>query len=406
MNAKKISLARAKELSSSISEFMAYKEKAMRQLEGNKHEYENNKAKLLDYFDGDEDDWNDWHWQMRNRITDVETLVKFIHLSQEEVQDVKKLSQTNRFAIVPYYLALITNEKNNPIKMLSVPSKGEYAVDFGKEDPMAEEFTNPAGSITRRYPDRLIINVTNICAMYCRHCQRRRLIGETDGHTSQSLIDESLAYIKDNKEIRDVLITGGDAFLLSDNQIEHLLQQLRQIEHVEIIRFGTRTPVTMPMRITDTLVSILKKYHPVYVNTQYNHYYELTEESMAASQKLVDNGVVVGNQAVLLKGINDDKFIMTLLNQRLLQARVKPYYIFHAKEVKGTHHFIPTIAKGLEIMSYLRGHTSGLAIPTYIFNAPGGLGKIPLLPQYIISHEDNIYHIKTWEGKIIEYIEQ
>ncbi|MEC9484461.1 MAG: KamA family radical SAM protein [Candidatus Izemoplasma sp.] len=406
MNAKKISLARAKELSSSINDFMAFKQKALRQLKGNKEAYLENKAKLLTHFNANEDDWNDWHWQMRNRIVDVETLVKFIHLSQDEVQDVKKLSKTNRFAIVPYYLALITSEKNDPIKMLSVPSKGEYAVDLGKEDPMAEEFTNPAGSITRRYPDRLIINVTNICAMYCRHCQRRRLIGETDAHTNQSLIDESIEYIKNTPEIRDVLITGGDAFLLSDHQIEALLKRLRAINHVEIIRFGTRTPVTMPMRITDKLVNILKQYHPIYVNTQFNHYYELTDESIHAAEKLVNNGVVLGNQAVLLKGINDDKYIMTMLNQRLLTARIKPYYIFHAKEVKGTHHFIPTIAKGLEIMAYMRGHTSGLAIPTYIFNAPGGLGKIPLLPQYIISHEDNVYHIKTWEGKIIEYIEQ
>ncbi|MCF7925118.1 MAG: KamA family radical SAM protein [Candidatus Izimaplasma sp.] len=406
MNAKEISLARAKELSNSINDFMAFKEKALHKMAGNRKEYKNTKAKLLDYYNADESNWNDWHWQMKHRITDVETLVNFIHLSQNEVQNVKKLSKTNRFAIVPYYLALITTEQNDPIKMLSVPSKGEYAVDLGKDDPMAEEFTNPAGSITRRYPDRLIINVTNICAMYCRHCQRRRLIGETDGHTSQSLIDESIAYIKQTPEIRDVLITGGDAFLLSDHQIENLLKALRQIDHVEIIRFGTRTPVTMPMRITDNLTNILKRYHPVFVNTQYNHYHELTKESMYASQKLADAGIVVGNQAVLLKGVNDDKYVMTLLNQRLLQARVRPYYIFHAKEVKGTHHFMPTIAKGLEIMSYLRGHTSGLAIPTYIFNAPGGLGKIPLLPQYIISHEDSTYRIKTWEGKIIEYTEK
>ena len=405
MDSKHISIHRAEELKQSVSDYMAYKTRSLNRLKGNRKIYLEKKEKLLDFFNGTEENWNDWHWQMKNRITNVETLSKFVDLSKEEVQDIIKLNQTNRFALVPYYLALTSDVINDPIKMLSIPSKGEFAVDLGYDDPMGEEFTNPAGSITRRYPDRLIINVTNICAMYCRHCQRRRLIGENDHHTDPKLIDESIEYVRNNPEIRDVLITGGDAFLLSDNQIEDLLKKLRSIEHVEIIRFGTRTPVTMPMRITDQLANILKKYDPVFVNTQFNHYFEITDESKEACRKLADNGVVIGNQAVLLKGINDHKYSMQLLNQLLLTARVRPYYIFHAKQVKGTSHFIPKISDGLQIMEHLRGHTSGLAIPTYIFNAPGGLGKVPLLPKYIISHENDTYLIKTWEGKIIEYKE-
>jgi lysine 2,3-aminomutase len=405
MRAKDISLQRAQELKKANKEFLAFKKEVKLQEEIDQKNYLKKKKLLLTYFQADEKDWQDYKWQMRNRITDVDTLKQFVQLTKQEIKNIRLINQSNRFAISPYYLALIGEKIDDPIKLQSIPSEGEFITEYGKDDPMAEEFTNPAGSITRRYPDRLIINVTNVCAMYCRHCQRRRLIGENDEHTPLDVIDESITYIKENEEIRDVLITGGDAFLLSNARIEYLLQSLRAIPHVEIIRFGTRTPVTMPMRITDKLVSILKKYHPIYVNTHFNHPKEITEVSVRHLHKLIDAGINVGNQAVLLKGINDEKFIMTYMNQKLLKARVRPYYIFHAKKVTGTSHFIPKIKDGLEIMSFMRGHTSGMAIPTYIFNAPGGLGKIPLLPSYILSHEDNTYKIKTWEGKIITYKE-
>jgi lysine 2,3-aminomutase len=405
MKAKDISLQRAQELKKANKEFLAFKKEVKLQEEIDQKNYLKKKKLLLTYFQADEKDWQDYKWQMRNRITDVDTLKQFVQLTKQEIKNIRLINQSNRFAISPYYLALIGEKIDDPIKLQSIPSEGEFITEYGKDDPMAEEFTNPAGSITRRYPDRLIINVTNVCAMYCRHCQRRRLIGENDEHTPLDVIDESITYIKENEEIRDVLITGGDAFLLSNARIEYLLQSLRAIPHVEIIRFGTRTPVTMPMRITDKLVSILKKYHPIYVNTHFNHPKEITEVSVRHLHKLIDAGINVGNQAVLLKGINDEKFIMTYMNQKLLKARVRPYYIFHAKKVTGTSHFIPKIKDGLEIMSFMRGHTSGMAIPTYIFNAPGGLGKIPLLPSYILSHEDNTYKIKTWEGKIITYKE-
>lgn len=405
MNAKEISINRAKELEEANAKFLLYKKEQLLKEQQEEAHYQTQKEKLLKYFQASESDWQDHKWQMRNRITDVDTLKNFIPLTEKEIADIRLLNQTNRFAISPYYLALIGDEENDPIKMQSIPRDGEFITDYGKEDPMAEEYTNPAGSITRRYPDRLIINVTNVCAMYCRHCQRRRLIGENDEHTPIEVINESIDYIRDHEEIRDVLITGGDAFMLSNERIEHILKELRNIPHVEIIRFGTRTPVTMPMRITDELVDILQKYHPVYVNTHFNHPKEISKVSVRHMHKLINAGINVGNQAVLLKGVNDDKFLMTYMNQKLLKSRVRPYYIFHAKKVKGTSHFIPKIEDGLEIMSFMRGHTSGMAIPTYIFNAPGGLGKIPLLPNYILSHQDNTYQIQTWEGKIITYKE-
>ncbi|HZJ76983.1 MAG TPA: KamA family radical SAM protein, partial [Oscillospiraceae bacterium] len=303
----------------------------------------------------------------------------------------------------PYYLSLVDDENRfGPIKLQSIPMEVEL-MDEGKDDPMAEEFTNPAGAITRRYPDRLIINVTNECAMYCRHCQRRRNIGSSDNHISKNELMESIEYIKSNPEIRDVLITGGDALTLPDETLDWLLGELHAIPSVDIIRLGSRVMVTMPQRITDNLVNVIKKYPPIYINTQFNHPVEITKEAKKACDKLSLAGIPLGNQAVLLNGINNDKYVMRLLNQELLKCRVRPYYIFHAKKVTGTLHFNTSIDDGIEIMEYLRGYTSGLAIPTYIVNAPGGNGKTPISPQYLISRGRDSVKIRTWEGKVIDY---
>lgn len=291
----------------------------------------------------------------------------------------------------------------DPILLQGIPKIEELFDKSGEEDPMGEALTSPAPCITRRYPDRLIINVTNMCGMYCRHCQRRRNIGETDGHKEKEDLKAALNYIRENPEIRDVLITGGDAFLLSDQTIEWLLAELHSIPHVEIKRLGTRVPVTLPMRITDELLAILAKYPPIYINTQFNHPKEVTLEAKKAADRLVSAGVVLGNQAVLLKGINTDPDVMKKMNQELLKIRVRPYYIFHAKNVKGTRHFIPSIQEGLAVMEALRGFTSGLAVPTYIINAPKGGGKTPLLPQYLLSLDEHRAVLKTWEGKIVYY---
>lgn len=360
---------------------------------------------ILDFFSATLQDWNNWHWQMQNRITDSQILKALLpNLDEEESQEIEQVSKTFRWAVSPYYLSLM-NAKDplDPIRMQGLPSLAELKNDFGEEDPMGEAITSPAPCITRRYPDRLIINVTNMCAMYCRHCQRRRNIGETDTHAEHAQLIAALDYIRANPEIRDVLITGGDALLLSDLTLDWLLNELHEIPHVEIKRIGTRVPVTMPMRITQELCSILAKYPPLYINTQFNHPSEVTPDAKKAADNLIAAGVILGNQAVLLKGINHQPEVMKKLNQELLKIRIRPYYIFHAKNVIGTRHFVPRIQDGLAVMEHLRGYTSGLAIPTYIINAPKGGGKTPILPQYLISLEKNKAILRTWEGKLIQY---
>lgn len=354
-----------------------------------------------------EADWQDWRWQMNHRITDTKILQNLLPLSDLQLNEIQQVGETYRWAISPYYLSLMdpTNPQD-PIRLQGLPSINELHDDSGEEDPMGEQFTNPAPCITRRYPDRLIINVTNICAMYCRHCQRRRNIGEIDCHETKTRLNGALDYIRKNPEIRDVLITGGDALLLSNETLDWLLKELHSIPHVEIKRIGTRAPVTLPMRITNELLSILAKYSPIYINTQFNHPKEVTEDAKRAVDKLIKAGVVLGNQAVLLKGINNTPNIMKKLNHELLKIRVRPYYIFHAKNVKGTSHFVPKIQDGLAIMENLRGYTSGLAVPTYIINAPKGGGKTPILPNYLLDLNDKEAIIRTWEGKIITYPNQ
>jgi glutamate 2,3-aminomutase len=328
-----------------------------------------------------------------------------LDLNELEVQELKRVSKHLRWAISPYYLSLIdfNNYAGSPIFKQAVPSLLELRDYEGKDDPMGEEMTNPAPRITRRYPDRLIINVTNQCGMYCRHCQRRRNFGETDRHARLHELKAALEYIRSNREIRDVLITGGDALMLNDKTIDWLLGELDSISHVEIKRLGTRALVTIPQRITPDLCQILKKHPPIFINTQFNSPLEITPESKLACDRLIEAGVVLGNQTVLLKGINDDVHVMKKLNQELLKIRVRPYYIFQAKEVKGARHFIAPVQKGLEIVKHLRGYTSGLAVPTYVINAPDGYGKTPVNPEYVLDINENQVQIKTWQGKIFNY---
>ncbi|MDR1774834.1 MAG: glutamate 2,3-aminomutase [Clostridioides sp.] len=399
---KEISLIRAEELKHKIDDYLKAKSKIPKGLESTQAIIERQKN-IMSILGATKEQWNDYKWQLKNRITDADLLAKILNLSSEEKEQIQKVGEVFRWAISPYYLSLIDPENPyDPIKLMSIPMLVELNDDDSDLDPMNEKHTNPAGSITRRYPDRLIINVTNECAMYCRHCQRRRNIGGTDHHVSREKLQESIDYIKENKEIRDVLITGGDAFSLSDEQLEWIIKQVSEIEHVDYIRLGTRIPITMPQRITDDLCNMLKKYHPIYVNTLFNHPMEVTEESKKACEKLVNAGIPMGNQAVLLNGVNNDKHVMKCLNQEILKIRVKPYYIFHGKHVKGTRHFNTSIDSGLEIMEYLRGYTSGMAIPSYIVNAPKGGGKTPLLPQYLLSKGNDYVMLRTWEGKVIK----
>ncbi|MBC7342531.1 MAG: glutamate 2,3-aminomutase [Clostridia bacterium] len=363
-----------------------------------------NRARILSVLGGTEEEWADWKWQMRNRIRSADVLGEILGLSEDEKQEIKEVGCQYRWAISPYYASLIDPEDpDSPIRQQAVPSIQEVRDRFGVEDPMAEEFTSPAPAVTRRYPDRLIINVTNCCAMFCRHCQRRRNIGEVDQHTPKADIQAALDYIRQHEEIRDVLITGGDALMLSDRALDWILGELDRIPHVEIKRLGTRVLVTLPQRVTPELCEVIAKHPPIYINTQFNHPREVTPEAAEACDRLLRAGAVLGNQAVLLKGINNHPYVMKKLNQELLRIRVRPYYIFHAKPVKGTSHFIPRVEDGIEIMENLRGYTSGLAIPTYIINAPGGYGKVPVIPQYLIDSSEDTVILRTWEGRIIEY---
>jgi len=401
---RSISLKRAHELRESISDYLdaePFIETGFRVQDRTLK----NKQKILAYFNATQDNWDDWVWQMKHRITDVEQLQSFLELPEEEAEELKQVTKRFRWGLSPYYLSLIDfeNYHDSPIYKQSIPSILELWDNQGSADPMGETQTSPASRITRRYPDRLIINVTNQCAMYCRHCQRRRNFGEEDHHCSRSQMEEALNYIRDNPEIRDVLITGGDALLLSNNTLDWLLGELDRIPHVEIKRLGTRTPVTLPQRITPELCAVLEKHPPIYLNTQFNSPLEVTPEAKQACDRLIKAGVVLGNQAVLLRDINDNVHIMKKLNQELLKIRVRPYYIFHAKQVKGTSHFITPIETGMGIMENLRGYTSGLAVPTYIINAPNGRGKTPILPEYLLSLNEDEITIRTWENQVYKY---
>lgn len=401
---KKMAQNRALELKESIKDYLEARDKIETgfKLE---NQYKRNKELIKEVLGASEEDWNNWKWQVENRVTKVETLSEILNLTERQKDEIKKVEKKYRWAVSPYYLSLADRDNPDcPIRKQAVPVILELSDEIGQEDPMAEEFTSPAAAITRRYPDRLIINVTNQCAMYCRHCQRRRNIGERDIAAPREKLKEALDYVRENEEIRDVLLTGGDALMLSNEEIDWLLTELENIPHVEIKRLGTRSPVSMPMRIDDELCSVLEKHTSVYVNVQFNHPKEVTETARQVCLKLTKAGVPLGNQAVLLRDINNSPHVMKKLNHELLKILVRPYYIFHSKRVKGTSHFRTPVEDGLEIMEQLRGFTSGLAVPTFIINAPRGGGKTPMLPEYLVSMSGNQLYIRNWEKKIFPYL--
>jgi len=347
-------------------------------------------------------DWADWRWQLKNRITGVGRLSQVVPLAPGEVAAIRRVEREFRWGISPYYASLLDPDHPAcPLRRQAIPSALELA-ETGALDPVGEGTTTPAPGIVRRYPDRLIVYVTNQCAMFCRHCQRRRHAGRADRPTDQKTLQAALAYIRRNEEIRDVLVTGGDALLVSDARLDWLLTELDRIPHVEIKRIGTRCPVTLPQRVTPRLAQVLRAHPPLYVMTQFNHPREVTPEAAAACARLVNAGAVLGNQSVLLRGVNDDADVIRALNHALLAIRVHPYYLFHALPVRGTLHFRTRIEEGMAIIEKLRGYTSGLAIPTYAVNAPGGAGKVPLMPQYVIQIGEGTATVRTWEGRVVE----
>ena len=354
-----------------------------------------------------DEEWNSWHWQVRNRIKGVDELKKYIKLTQEEEDAIGKVLDKLRMSITPYYLTLMdADDPNCPIRMQAIPTIAELTEGkYDKDDPLHEDIDSPVPGLTHRYPDRVLFLITDMCSMYCRHCTRRRFAGATDHELGLERIDACIEYIRKTKEVRDVLLSGGDALLVSDERIEYILKKLKEIPHVEVIRFGTRTPVVMPQRITEDFVSMIKKYHPVWINTHFNHVKEITPEAKLAIDRMCDAGIPLGNQSVLLRGINDCVHIMKELVHNLVALRVRPYYVYQCDLSMGIEHFRTPVSKGIEIIEGLRGHTSGYAVPTFVVDAPGGGGKIPVMPQYLISQAPGKVVLRNFEGKIATYYE-
>ena len=356
------------------------------------------------------DKWYDWKWQLNHAVRDIDSVEKLlgIKLSPQKKARIARTAEKFPISVAPYYLSLVdtNNIYNDPIFIQSVPSVRELDSDISEhKDPLHEDIDSPVAGITHRYPDRVLFLISNMCSMYCRHCTRKRKVGDRDYIPDKKQIRKGLRYIAKTPQVRDVLLSGGDPLMLSDEYLEWILQELRKIPHVEIIRIGSRMPVVLPYRITDDLVNMLKKYHPLWLNTHFNHPREITKSSREALRKLADAGIPLGNQSVLLAGVNDCSRIMKTLVQRLLKNRVRPYYLYQCDLSEGLMHFRTPVGKGIEIMENLIGHTTGMGVPTYVIDSPGGGGKIPVMPQYLISWSINKVILRNYEGMITTYKE-
>jgi lysine 2,3-aminomutase len=354
--------------------------------------------------------WQDWRWQLRNSVRDLASFQRLtgIELSQEQASDLKLTLAKFPLSVTPYYLSLIDtdNWQNDPVCMQAFPSPAELQLSHHDMiDPLAEDVDSPVPCITHRYPDRVLFLVSGLCSMYCRHCTRKRKVGDRDTTPSRTELQAGLDYIRRTPAVRDVLLSGGDPFLLDDDRLDWILSELHAIDHVEIVRVGTRTPVVLPYRITDDLIDMLRKHQPLWINTHFNHPRELTQSAREAVARLADAGFPLGNQSVLLAGVNDCPRIMKALVQKLVQNRVRPYYLYQCDLAEGLSHFRTPVGKGIEIMESLIGHTSGFAVPTYVIDAPGGGGKIRVGPNYIISWSTNKVVLRNYEGVITTYKE-
>lgn len=349
--------------------------------------------------------WNDWRWQLRHRLTSVADLRRVLTLTPTEEEGVARALQRLRMAVTPYFASLLDpQDPHCPLRRQVVPTIQELLVSQADmADPLGEDRHSPVPGLVHRYPDRALVLVTDQCASYCRHCTRRRLVGARQQVMSLEQMDQVVNYLARTTEIRDVLISGGDPLILSDRHIEHLLARLRAIRHIELLRVGTRVPVFLPQRITPELVGMLRRYHPLYINIHFNHPAEITPEVKEACARLADAGIPLGSQTVLLRGVNDCPHIMKRLLQLLLTIRVRPYYLYQCDLSQGIEHFRTSVARGLEIVESLRGHTTGLAVPTYVIDAPGGGGKVPILPQYLLSMSDQKAVVRNFEGRICAY---
>lgn len=358
--------------------------------------------------DVSETDWNDWKWQLKHRITTLEQLQRLMPALTPEEHAGTKLANTKlALAITPYYFNLIDPaDENCPVRSQVIPRIEEtHTANWEMSDPCGEDSHSPVPGLVHRYPDRVLFLVTDRCAAYCRYCTRSRLVSNATGYDFHPEFDRQIAYIREHPEIRDVLLSGGDPLLLSDDKLESLLSQLRAIPHLEFLRIGSRIPIFLPQRITPQLCAMLKKYHPLFISVHSNHPRELTTEVRDALGRLADAGIPLGNQSVLLKNVNDDVITMRAHLQKLLMCRVKPYYLYQCDLINGSAHLRASVRKGLEIMEGLRGHTTGYAVPQYVIDAPGGGGKVPINPEYVLSRNADRVVIRNFEGKIFEYPE-
>ena len=350
--------------------------------------------------------WNDWRWQLQNRVTTLEELERYVELSPAERRGMAAAPSEFRVGITPYYLSLIDPlHPFCPVRMQVIPTEDEVAHAAGEyRDPLGEDGLSPEVGLVHRYPDRVLLLALDRCAIYCRHCNRRRLVG---GETpiAKDQIERALEYIRAHPEIHDVLLSGGDPLTMSTDKLEWVLRELRAIPHLDYIRIGTRVPVALPMRVTDELCAMLRRYHPLYINTHFNHPKELTPEAKESCERLADAGIPLGNQAVLLRRINSSARTLEALFRGLLRMRVKPYYLFQGDPVFGTDHLRTPMAAGIEIIDQLRGWVTGMAIPHLVSDAPGGGGKIPIGPSYLLTMGTEKSLLRNFEGKLVEYVD-
>ncbi|HKK33372.1 MAG TPA: lysine 2,3-aminomutase [Desulfomicrobiaceae bacterium] len=366
-------------------------------------------ARQLDR-DGWKSNWSDWKWHLRKSVRDVRSFEKLlgVDFGDRKRRIFEQTVAKFPLAVTPYYLSLIDADdfENDPVFRQAFPSPKELDIGrFDMTDPLHEDEDSPVPGITHRYPDRVLFHVSNLCSMYCRHCTRKRKVGDQDTVPSKQELMAGIDYIRNTPTVRDVLLSGGDPLMLSDERLDWILGELRSIDHVDVVRIGTRMPVVLPFRITDDLVKVLSKHHPLWLNTHFNHPREMTASSRAALEKLANAGIPLGNQSVLLAGVNDCQRLIKTLNQKLVRNRVRPYYLYQCDMSEGLTHFRTPVGKGIEIMESLRGHTSGFAVPTYVVDAPGGGGKIPVMPNYVVSWGTNKVVLRNYEGVITTYCE-
>lgn len=352
-----------------------------------------------------EREWNNWHWQVCNRIRHLSQLTKILDLSDDELAALARGGQMLPISITPYYASLLSRtDPDQPLRRTVLPSTGEFVRAAGEaDDPLAEEADSPIPGLVHRYPDRVLLLAHDFCSTYCRYCTRSRVVGQGEIRPHHARLEQAIDYIRSKPEIRDVLISGGDPLTMTDERLDWLLCQIRMIPHVEFIRIGTKTPAVLPQRITGRLCRVLRRYHPIWMSLHFTHPDECTVESRQACARLADAGIPLGSQTVLLRGINDDVETMRLLMHRLLTMRVRPYYLYQCDPISGSSHFRTPVSKGLEIIKALRGHTTGYAVPTYVIDAPGGGGKIPLQPDCVVARGAGELVLRNYEGKTFRY---